>query len=249
MYYSYSYTNIGKRRLNNEDRLSINGHVLVEDERYIKELPEGVKSFVVLADGMGGTLDGEVAALMTVSYFNNEKIAFDEMSVNRALATINSQVVEYSSEKLAGVTAGSTVVGIFTLKNEVLVFNAGDSLMYSFENGSFTELSLAHNTETYDKKMRREGLNSHSAGLLEFIGNRRANRFFSYNIFKRRIKLGEVLFLSTDGVTDYYPNPEDLAKIFSEEKNIEVCAQTIIDHVLRSGAHDNFSFSIVVKTS
>ena len=35
-----------------------------------------------------------------------KKIAFDEMSVNRALATINSQVVEYSSEKLAGVTAG-----------------------------------------------------------------------------------------------------------------------------------------------
>ena len=38
MYYSYSYTNIGKRRLNNEDRLSINGHVLVEDERYIKRI-------------------------------------------------------------------------------------------------------------------------------------------------------------------------------------------------------------------
>ncbi len=249
MFYTYSYTNIGKRRLINQDRLIVNGKTLAEDERHVSTFTDFLKGYVIIADGMGGTKEGEVAAQMIVDYFKNNDVEFDEIKLNIALLEINRDVVNYRNEHYEDETVGSTVVGLFTLNNEALVFNVGDSLMYSFENGSFTELSIAHNTYTYERKVGRQGLFKHPGGLLEFIGNSRPNVYFPYNFFIRRVNVGEIIFLSTDGVTNYYPNPESLAKIFAEEKNLEVCAQKIIDHVLEGGAIDNFSFAIITKTS
>lgn len=249
MYYTYSYTNIGKKRLNNEDRVLINGKILQEDEHYIESFPAKDLSHFIVADGMGGHAAGEIASEIIVNYFKSEEVLFDEFALNKTLRIINEQVIEYSNNNLDGESIGATVAGVFTLGNEALVFNAGDSLIYSFEKGSYTELSISHNTYTYEAKTKRFGGFSRPGGLLEFIGNRRPNLYFPYNIFKRRIKKGEILFIATDGVTNYYPDPLSLARLFSEERDITVCAQKIIDHVLSSGAHDNFSFSIIIKKS
>lgn len=247
MYYTYSYTNIGKKRVNNQDRVSINGKLLRENEHYIASFLQDEKSCFIIADGMGGEEKGEVAAQMIVDYFNNHAVEFDEFAIKQSLQTVNEAVLVYSDEQLDGATSGSTVVGVLTLKNEALVFNAGDSLIYAFDNGGFTELSVTHNTYTYEAKVKRPGMFPYPGGILEFIGNRNANRYFPYNIFKRKIKKGEVLFLSTDGVTNYYPDPTVLAQLFKSEKDLAVCAQTIINYVLARGASDNFSFSIIKK--
>lgn len=249
MYQTYSYTNIGKLRRNNQDRVTINGTLLKEDEPFCGSFSAHEKSYFVLADGMGGTVEGDVAAQMIVDYFNNHDIQFDEFAIKETLQTINEAVLGYSNEQLAGATSGSTVVGVMTFKNEALVFNAGDSLLYAFSNGSATELSVVHNTYTYEAKMHLINFFPRPGGIVEFIGNRNANRYFPYNIFKRKIKKGEVLFLATDGVTNYYPDPTLLAELFKREKDLEECAKTIINHVLTRGASDNFSFSIITKIS
>ncbi len=251
MFVTYSFTNIGKKRLNNEDRLIINGKVLNEDEHYFSRFANSQKSYIVLADGMGGLAAGEVASEMIVNYFKEkaDEIAFSELKLNRLLHKINQQVIEYSDNFLAGASIGSTVAGVILKKDQALIFNAGDSLIYSFENGSYTELSVRHNSYNYQKRINPGALFLRPDGLVEFIGNRKSNYYFPYNIFKRKLNNGEILFLSTDGVTNYYPNPTTLARLFEEEKDFAVVATKIIDYVTKSGSADNFSFAIVSKLS
>lgn len=247
MFYTHAYTNIGKMRTNNEDRVIVNGKILSEDERYFSKSLNFLQGCVVVADGMGGGADGEVAATMIVDYFKNHDVQFDEYEVNRALSAINHQVIEYSNNKLDGETSGSTVAGVLTLNEEILFFNAGDSLIYSFEDGNYTELSIAHDTATYERIHHQVSFGR--PGLLQFIGSRRGNQYFPYNIAKRRINENEVIFLSSDGVTHYFPEPRTLAAIFKEEKDLAICAEKIIAHVLETRVHDNFSFAIVTKKS
>lgn len=248
MYSVLAYTNIGKKRTNNEDRVLVNGQIVEESSYFFSRFHDVDHNIFVVADGMGGLEHGEVASQMVVDFFTQTSLSFDDRSISHALDALNRQVFKFSELNLDNQTIGSTLVGCLTQGKEAILFNVGDSLAYSFDKDVITLLSLPHNTNTYNA-FRDNPNQFMSPGLLEFIGNRFPNRYFSYNVLFRKLNLGEVIFLSSDGVTNYFPQIEDLAAIFSKEQELQVYGETIVDIVMNRGAGDNFSFIIIKKVS
>ena len=123
----------------------INGREMNQDEQLIasKIIGNNKLLFCLVADGMGGTVDGRAAALITKKlmerWFENNIVDLlmepdclhaVKKSLTEALLDANEKAIIYSRER--GVTTGSTAAIVIFFRNEYIVANVGDSRVYRF---------------------------------------------------------------------------------------------------------------------
>lgn len=120
-----SYTNTGKRE-SNEDYL---------DVRVINE-----NLIAIVADGLGGHANGEVASRIAVDgileYLTDK--AFDEDELLDAVLEANRKIIE------ADISGHSTVAGVWIQNDTALASHVGDARVYQFRNGEIVYQTVDH---------------------------------------------------------------------------------------------------------
>ena len=236
-----SLYDIGLKRENNQDSIYFNN-----DKDY---------GIFVVADGMGGYEDGEIASKSIVSEIEpwwllllQEKEQYDVEDVMqlciKKLQELNHNI--FLDFKLRGSFGGSTVTVLVVWKEKYAVLHVGDSRAYRINSGkveALTKDDVWDNLESTRLEFSEEEIeiNPNKGKLTASMG-----AFETTNVHSviSDTKPDDIFLLCSDGVYKYC-NEEILQKIFSKKRLFRKGLQVKLDEmetIIRSnGAADNYS--------
>ena len=231
-------TDIGCKRGNNEDSFGYDAELQV----------------YVVCDGMGGSAAGEVASGMAVRALIETFEALTQESPEaeplrpieeRLLHSINEAnraVREAAEGNPALQSMGTTLVCACLDRNRALIGNIGDSRAYLVRDGVCLQVTLDH--ALLDEQVRSGMLTPEEAAASPLqsvitravgIGDSVEPDFFAVDL-----NLGDMLLLTTDGLTRY-AKPEDIAQIATSDADLASICHGLIEHAKRGGGVDNIT--------
>ncbi|SEH46788.1 Serine/threonine protein phosphatase PrpC [Mycolicibacterium rutilum] len=228
-----AFTDTGLVRKRNEDALLIGGWSCqaavgsVVSMRFSADAP-----FVAaVADGMGGHAGGDLAsrvALGAIAEVSTHWSTPDD--VVNGLHQANERVFQVGQNpELRGM--GTTIAGICVLDEHVVVFNVGDSRVYSVNSGFLQQVSID------DAILDAEGRPTNT--ITQSLGQRLP--------IDPHITLhprdGSGYLLCSDGVSGMMTAAGLRAAVMTAD--FADAAEAIIDATRQAGAHDNFSFALI----
>ena len=115
-----------------------------------RELVENAGVAAVVADGMGGLADGDLASKVAVRVFLNSYASKDPAetipdALLRAIQQANHAVTNLSRETRAGNSLGTTLAAMVMHEDWLYWISAGDSRVYLYRDGRVTRLTSDHN--------------------------------------------------------------------------------------------------------
>lgn len=232
-------SDVGSVRKNNEDNFFVND----------------AKTLFVVADGMGGGEQGEVASEALVNALKKVPDEGDlETRKRAALAAIDAAGDEIKAIALKNGFKHMGTTGLVLLidganKSRALVLHVGDSRLYHVRRGTIERLTRDH-TVGGELSGRAHGA---SRAALADRGNPLAH------VLTRSIGVGEEsqadeksfairvdsrLLLCSDGVHDVISDAQ-LKEILSRDAEPQAMADELKEAVVKAGAPDNFTFIIL----
>ncbi len=212
---------------------------------------------LVLADGMGGHLHGEVAAeLITGTFVESfgkdaqprivDPDAFMESTMRRA----NERIMTISHDKTLGGSPGSTCVAVLIQGGSVHWGHAGDSRFYLLRDGAVI-------ARTRDHSMVQQwfdwGLITAEEARVHPQRNQITNclggvedMFYMEHGKQITLQSGDVLLLGSDGLWGPFSDQE-LAEAFAEKPVSEVLDGLITDALERENGHSDNVTGIAVR--
>lgn len=191
----YQESRIGRRKIN-EDRIAYS---------YSREA-----LIMVVADGMGGHLNGEIAAQIAVQYiieaFQREAkpgIASPINFLSSVLTHAHHAISDYAERRNLPETPRTTCLVCLIQDGRALWAHAGDSRLYLMRDGRVTDQTRDHSKaqSLLDQGMlSTEEAHEHPARnrLYSCLGGLHSPQIdFS---LERRLRAGDILFLCSDGV-------------------------------------------------
>ncbi len=214
---------IGNYRKRQEDSLLITKH---------QKYPE--KELLIVADGVGGAKNGDLASNITVTemYFwfqdlNKNDLNNFQIEFNKFLDKLDMTV------KRKSYGGGSTLVAAFTDEEKALLFNIGDSRGYIYNN---EELKQVTNDDSYAQRMYETGKIKDNEEMRFYKKSNIITSYLGINYNKLiNVKFHEIdkkdiekIFLCSDGVSDCISKQtfEDIVKTSNNP------CKDIINHVL-----------------
>lgn len=243
---SAGITDIGRKRINNEDRL-----LLDDDQR-----------LYVVADGMGGHQAGEVASKLVVETIQNYMKRFGEekevkepdasdkslsKEANQLLYSIqlaNQMVFHTSRNKDSCRGMGSTVSAVYFTDNTLVAANVGDSPIYLVRDKTIKLLSVTHNLLAEQTAIDPEGAKylssifKHMLTRAMGIGKTVRPDICEIQYFK-----DDVLVISSDGLSNSV-SPEEILHVVNKESPDKACKR-LVDLANKYGGNDNITVVIL----
>ncbi|MVM36934.1 Stp1/IreP family PP2C-type Ser/Thr phosphatase [Spirosoma sp. HMF3257] len=143
-------SDLGNIRQNNEDT-----------GLFVRLADEGIRRIkghlLLVADGMGGHLAGEVASQMAAEIINREYFQHTESiekSLLRAFQMANRQIFNEARQHNAFRGMGTTCTAIVVHDQQLYFAHVGDSRAYLFKTGQLIQLTQDH---TYIQELLRSG--------------------------------------------------------------------------------------------
>jgi len=259
-----SFSHIGER-LNHEDNLYVNGHLLTPDfqkqmsDKFCRTIKEPELSRVRLfavSDGMGGHNAGEVASFLCVKKLSlaqrklqhctslDEAVAY----LQTVIAEINNDVCEQSHKNADLKGMGATLVIFVICGMDCAVLNIGDSRAYHYYNGFLVQITKDH---TEGQRMLDLGLLTKKE-LSGFPARKNLNRYIGYCRNGYVLQADEyypasesgVILLCSDGISDFISDTR-IADILSSESNLEIAGKQLIDEAVVSHNADNATVMLI----
>lgn len=165
---------------------------------------------LVLADGMGGLLDGEIASMETVvsclSYFDSQEIDVEAPEYFSHMLEYANERVKASLHSDAG-DGGSTVIVVWLWNGYMFYSSVGDSRLLFYREDTLVQLNREHTYSTVLLEKASQG----EITLEEAYNDPQKNALTSYigepfiseiNICREALKLkqGDKVILMSDGV-------------------------------------------------
>ncbi len=232
-------SNIGKVRETNEDSY---GNVSIDNY-----------DFFIVADGMGGHSDGELASSLTVESFVNfikDANIKDYSSVSdlqeEAIIFANNEVVKVSKEKQEKM--GTTVVCLCIdyIENKIHISHIGDSRIYLFRDDNLQQLTKDHSlvNELLNSGVlnEEEAENfSNKAAVTRAVGVsldvRADNKSMDYH-------KDDLVFLVTDGLTNEL-SADEIKKIIKEYDDVYDISKYLVEAAICNGGRDNVTVTTI----
>lgn len=232
-------SNIGKVRETNEDSY---GNVSIDNY-----------DFFIVADGMGGHSDGELASSLTVESFANfikDANIKDYSRVSdlqeEAIIFANSEVVKVSKEKQEKM--GTTVVCLCIdyIENKIHISHIGDSRIYLFRDDDLQQLTKDHSlvNELLNSGVlnEEEAENfSNKAAVTRAVGVsldvRADNKSMDYH-------KDDLIFLVTDGLTNEL-SADEIKKIIKEYDDVYDISKYLVEAAICNGGRDNVTVTTI----
>jgi PPM family protein phosphatase len=206
-------TDTGRVRDGNEDRY------LVREERGI--------TLLAVADGVGGSSGGEIAADAAMVELGAR---FFEVLASRATSDALSEALRDANAavlRAAGASghrdAATTIVAAAVRPDEAIVANLGDSRAYLIRDGVCRQLTQDHSGEM-------------EHAITRFAGDPRG---VQPDIFVETLRPGDRLLLCSDGLTRHV-TPLEIATAASGE-DVRAAANTLVDLANARGGQDNIT--------
>lgn len=228
-----AFTDVGLRRKRNEDAVLVGGWVTqTHDGSLVTMEFEPTLPFVcAVADGMGGHAGGNVASRLALTVIAERSRQW--RTVDDVAAT-----VAYASDQVRGVGAersfeglGTTVAGLCVTSEAIIVFNVGDSRVYSLAGADPVQLS--HDDAVLDSAGNPTNVITQSLGQRGPVQT---------HVTTLPLLPGTYL-LCSDGVSGVLSDDDIRSAV--TPRDLGACASNLIAATRDRGADDNFSFLIV----
>lgn len=221
-------SNVGKRRTNQED-----SYLILEHPK-----DENIKLLAV-ADGVGGEANGEQAS----NYLLKRLIPFFEMLPKKYFEDVeylkelfNQELYKINEEMVKQRTGSTTLSLALVLKDKTLIFNAGDSGIYSYSKLGLKKLtrddSLVQNLyeegEIKDEDLMR--FHTSSNVITSCFGGHDLK--LSSKVIPNKYN---ILLLASDGVTDCL-SKQELKKLLKAEQKDNL-ADKIVNKALETNSY------------
>jgi protein phosphatase len=238
-------SDFGKVRTNNEDSMG----------SFIPSSRQQARShgyLFAVADGVGGMDLGEVASATAVASLTTEfpKAQSGSMLISllpRLIQQANAAVhdctlaPEYRGKKMA-----TTLVACALRYDQAIVSHVGDSRCYLVRNGQAKQVTQDHTWVNEQRKMgvitAAEMATSDARHvLIRSIG---PEMFVSPDTTAITLQAGDTLVLCSDGLHDEMPEAT-LARIVSQDKNIEEIARELVARAVEIDGNDNTTAQVI----
>jgi len=239
---SYSTVGLSISRLQNEDSYGVRQHCLSNSEPLI---------LGVLADGMGGMAQGEVASKLAAKTVIDAPISADLSKQEKRGEWLISLVQQANESVASNVRDGGTTLSlVMALGRELMIAHVGDSRILLLRNNQICQLSEDHSMVsmlvassqiTYEESLEHPDRNL----LTKSLGSKqRLSEGYVQDLSRFGSELSmlleedDILILCSDGVWDLVA-ADELAEIFSNYQTLQLAVDETIEKVLSRGAHDN----------
>lgn len=200
----------------------------------------------VVCDGMGGMAAGEVASATAVKELveNFSRDAGGEATTEdrlyRAIVSANQQVYQLAqgNEELRGM--GTTLVAACIDGRRLLIGNVGDSRAYFLRGGVCAQITNDHSFLAEQVRKGAMNIEEAKASPLQSVITRAIGTAETVepDIFTGDLEAGDIVLLTTDGLTRYAEAKTIAMLIFSCTSLPDAC-QALIDRAKSLGAVDN----------
>lgn len=225
------------------------------DDRWSHRRSAGGLALWVVADGMGGHDDGDVAAELAVNAFLDAAAAQDdpERAVRSGMAMARQAVGALRGQ---GETAGapsSTLVGLALKGASGFVGHAGDSPLYQFRKGKLVHRTRDHNIRELKRAVTGtaalpQAMDPDASQLTRSLGSPLDDD--AEDVFSPlELRTGDLMLLCSDGVSQHIPEDEPgawAAKIKTEAQLIEQ-ARHVVTTANRSRQDNYTAVAIAVE--
>jgi type VI secretion system protein ImpM len=192
----------------------------------------------VVADGLGGHSNGEVASRMVCDALADfvPGASFEEMveAASQRVQDVNTALVRAAERTDNVVRAGSTVVALLTRGTRYAVLWAGDSRVYLMRDNRLEQLTRDHSAEEQDASGHS------SSAITRAVGGEAT---LMLDGCRGRVRAGDRLLLCSDGLT------RTLSHVRIEEwlrhPDLRACVDGLITSTLEAGAPDNVTVVVV----
>ncbi len=195
----------------------------------------------VVADGLGGHSDGEVASRMVCDALADfvPGASFEQMLQSAAdrIQEVDDHLVRASQREHNAVRSGSTVVALFTRGTRCAVLWAGDSRLYRLRDGQFEQLTRDHSLL---EESGGDLAGQPSTAITRAVGG---EPMLALNLYRDRVQVGDRFLLCSDGLTRAVP-AEHIQQLMVHE-DIRVAVDSLLKATLDAGAPDNVTVVVV----
>jgi protein phosphatase len=198
------------------------------------------KFFAGVFDGIGGTNGGEVASKTAAEtiieyvskHFNRKDVLAESLEI------ANKKILEIGINRNIQ-KPGTTAALVFVDGNRCLTAHVGDSRIYFWNSGKFSQITRDHSM-VCEMGLSEDEIKNHPQKniITRALGMEELNAEFNEFSFK---KYGKLL-MCTDGLTNYTQNCE-LEKILEEKDGIEL-VEFLINLANEAGGEDNVTVLI-----
>ncbi len=197
----------------------------------------------VVADGMGGHEQGEVASRMVcdalAELVPEAALADLSASVQRRLQEVNAHLYRIATRAVAPLRTGTTVVVLLTRGSACEVLWAGDSRAYRLRGSRLERLTKDHVWSGAESgETPRE-----SFEVTRAVGGEET---LELDVYQGRVRVGDRLLLCSDGLTRVLSDAEIARHLGSADCAAAVSA--LMEAALAAGAPDNVT-AVVVSAS
>lgn len=238
----YYITDPGKIRERNEDSVWI-----VENETGEKLL--------IVADGMGGHKNGEVASSIALNLISDRfksisSVGNCEDAVNWVQSTVseaNVAIFKYVSEHPESQGMGTTIVLSILTPSFLLIGNIGDSSGYVYKNKKLHKITVDHtlvNLLVKSGELTEEEAKNHPKKnvLMKALGS---STNVEMDIFNVELNV-DGIFLCSDGLTNMLDDNQ-IAKVLSENITLKEKLEKLVFKANNRGGNDNISIACLIK--
>ena len=227
-------TNIGRKRRRNEDALVVSPPLFA------------------VADGMGGTRGGRIAAKLVADvlkgHTQSEKLESKSL-LHALIKEANRQVFEYGQADPELTGMGTTVTAAIVENNCVVIAHVGDSRAYLLRGEILEQLTEDHSLVAELVKSgyltpEEASLHPQRAVITRALGT---DRNIEIDIFATDIQPGDQFLLCTDGLTTMVPNKK-IAHTLLTSTNTTKSADELVQAANQAGGEDNISLVIFTIT-
>lgn len=223
-------TDVGRVRENNEDSFWV-GH-----------------QCLVVCDGMGGHLAGEVASELAVQTIKDYQFTGEDpqKEVGQAIEEAQKRILEAASDDPAynGMGTTITLAWVSLLQGggaELTVGHVGDSRGYVFSDGVLTQLTSDHSvvgellrSGTITPQEAREHVKRHV--LTQALGS----KDIEIEILHKVLPSGSLILLCSDGLSDVVDDTQ-ISSLLEQASSSENIAQDLVKLANDLGGPDNIT--------
>ncbi len=255
----FGKTDVGRTREHNEDAylivdLTTNNSSLPTAPRTQGAGPKG--SLFMVADGMGGAAAGEIASAMAVEAILAEiranwvtSAATDAeafvLAIKTATKNANTQIFSYAAQHLEyrGMGTTATIAGL--LGDTLYLAQVGDSRAYVVRRGVARQItkdqSLMQKLVEAGELTEEEAEHSERRNIiLQALGPEQNIRV---DLTHQSVRRGDTLVICSDGLSSQV-GKDAIADVVTEQDDIELACQELIDLANAKGGPDNITVII-----
>lgn len=179
----------------------VGGRANNEDSFLLKKISNGY--LFIVADGLGGHDDGEMASYSAVNSIKEYLVNNEVGSVSEAVCFANSKVVEMQAKHSSKMK--TTVALAYVTDSKTVIAHVGDSRVYAFKNGSIVHQTVDHSASQLAVsvgEIRPEDIRKHEDRnvLLRALG---ASDNVKVEVAEIGINDFDALLLCSDGFWEY----------------------------------------------